>query len=320
MSDILVEVKNIKKYFNVKKGFFGQNQSNKAVDGVNFDIRTGETLSLVGESGCGKSTTGRLVLKLLPLTGGDVFFEGKQITNYSDNEMRPLRKNMQMIFQDPYSSLNPRIKIKELIAEPLLVHTDMTKEERYKKVEELLDIVGLDKENMEKYSHEFSGGQRQRIGIARALSVNPKLIVADEPVSSLDVSIQSQVLNLMQDLQKEFGLTYLFISHNLSVVEHISTRVCVMYLGKIVEVATRDDLYANPLHPYTKALLSAVPKPDPTIKQKRLILQGDIPSPVNPPSGCNFHTRCPNCMDICKTEMPETKDFGNGHKAACHLL
>ncbi|MBE6011073.1 ABC transporter ATP-binding protein [Anaeropeptidivorans aminofermentans] len=319
MSKVLVEVKDLKKEFEVKKGFMAKKQSLKAVDGISFDIHEGETLSLVGESGCGKSTTGRLVLKLLPLTSGKVIFDGADITNFDDNKMRPLRKNMQMIFQDPYSSLNPRIKVKDLISEPLLVHTDMSKKDRYDKVRELLEIVGLDGDNMEKYAHEFSGGQRQRIGIARALSVNPKLIVADEPVSSLDVSIQSQVLNLMQDLQEEFGLTYLFISHNLSVVEHISNRVCVMYLGRLVEIATRDDLYAAPKHPYTKALLSAVPIPDPEVKQNRLILKGDIPSPVNPPSGCNFHTRCPDCMEICKREAPPVKDFGNGHKAACHL-
>lgn len=319
MSKILVEVKDLKKHFQVSKGFLGKPQSLKAVDGISFDIKEGETLSLVGESGCGKSTTGRLVLKLLPITAGEVSFNGTNITNYSDAKMRPLRKNMQMIFQDPYSSLNPRIKVKELVGEPLLVHTEMTKEERNERVAELLEIVGLDKENMEKYPHEFSGGQRQRIGIARALSVNPKLIVADEPVSALDVSVQSQVLNLMQDLQKEFGLTYLFISHNLSVVEHISDRVCVMYLGKIVEIATRDDIYENPMHPYTKALLSAVPVPDPTVKNNRLILQGDIPSAVNPPSGCNFHTRCPNVMEICKQETPVPVDFGNGHKVSCHL-
>lgn len=319
MSKVLVEVKDLKKEFEVKKGLMAKKQSLKAVDGISFDIHEGETLSLVGESGCGKSTTGRLVLKLLPLTSGKVIFDGADITNFDDNKMRPLRKNMQMIFQDPYSSLNPRIKVKDLISEPLLVHTDMSKKDRYDKVRELLEIVGLDGDNMEKYAHEFSGGQRQRIGIARALSVNPKLIVADEPVSSLDVSIQSQVLNLMQDLQEEFGLTYLFISHNLSVVEHISNRVCVMYLGRLVEIATRDDLYAAPKHPYTKALLSAVPIPDPEVKQNRLILKGDIPSPVNPPSGCNFHTRCPDCMEICKREAPPVKDFGNGHKAACHL-
>lgn len=319
MSKTLVKVEGLKKTFEVKKGFMGQKQQLKAVDGIDFEINEGETLSLVGESGCGKSTTGRLLLKLLAPTGGRILFGKTDVTNYTNNQMRPLRKHMQMIFQDPYSSLNPRIKIKDLISEPLLVHTDLSQAERYKKVEELLEIVGLDREYMEKYPHEFSGGQRQRIGIARAISVHPKLLVADEPVSALDVSIQSQVLNLMQDLQKEMGLAYLFISHDLSVVEHISTRVCVMYLGRIVEMAGRDELYGRPLHPYTKALLSAVPVADPTVKRERILLQGDIPSPVNPPAGCNFHTRCPNCQDICKTLMPVSADMGNGHIVSCHL-
>lgn len=319
MSKTLVKVSDLKKTFEVKKGFMGKKQHLKAVDGVSFEIKEGETLSLVGESGCGKSTTGRLLLKLLQPTSGTIILDGTDVTNYTDNQIRPMRKSMQMIFQDPYSSLNPRIKIKDLISEPLLVHTDMSREERYGKVAELLEIVGLDKENMEKYPHEFSGGQRQRIGIARAISIHPKLLIADEPVSALDVSIQSQVLNLMQDLQHEMGLAYLFISHDLSVVEHISNRVCVMYLGRIAETATRDELYANPMHPYTRALLSAVPVADPEIKKKRILLQGDIPSPVNPPSGCNFHTRCPECRDICRTQVPAPVDVGGGHIVNCHL-
>lgn len=320
MPGILVEARDLKKHFQVRAGLLGKKQALKAVDGISFHVNEGETLSLVGESGCGKSTTGRAILNLLPITGGQVIFDGEDITNINEDRMRAKRKNMQMVFQDPYSSLNPRIKIKDLVSEPLLVHTDMDKSARYKKAAELLEIVGLSKESMEKYAHEFSGGQRQRIGIARAISVNPKLIVADEPVSALDVSVQSQVLNLMQDLQRDLKLTYLFISHNLSVVEHISNRVCVMYLGKIVEMADKAELYKNPLHPYTKALLSAVPIPDPTRKRSRIILKGDIPSPVNPPSGCNFHTRCYDAMDICVNTAPLAKDTGNGHVVSCHLF
>jgi len=318
MSDVLVEAIDIKKHFMVRSGLFGK-QPLKAVDGVSFQILKGETLSLVGESGCGKSTIGRLVLKLLPVTYGKVLMDGEDITYIRERHMRPRRKHMQMVFQDPYASLNPRMRVKDLISEPLLVHTDMDKASRYEKAEELLDVVGLTKESMNKYPHEFSGGQRQRIGIARAISVNPRLIVADEPVSALDVSIQSQVLNLMQDLQHELNLTYLFISHNLSVVEHISNRICVMYLGKIVEMADKDKLYGNPTHPYTKALLSAVPIPDPKHRRNRIILKGDIPSPANPPSGCSFHTRCNNAMDICTKEAPPVTQICEGHSVYCHL-
>ena len=319
MPGCLVEAVNLKKHFFVRSGILGRKQALKAVDGLSFKIMEGETLSLVGESGCGKSTIGRLILRLLPVTGGQILLDGIDITNIREEQMRPKRKNMQMVFQDPYASLNPRIKIKDLVSEPLLVHTDMDRAARYEKAKNLLEVVGLPKESMNKYAHEFSGGQRQRIGIARAISVNPRLIVADEPVSALDVSIQSQVLNLMLDLQRDLKLAYLFISHNLSVVEHISNRICVMYLGKIVETADKAKLYKNPLHPYTKALFSAVPIPDPTRKRNRIILKGDIPSPVNPPSGCNFHTRCHEMMDICKTTQPPTKDIGDGHIVSCHL-
>ena len=316
----LVEVHDIKKHFQVsKKGILGGKAYVKAVDGVSFDIYKGEVLSLVGESGCGKSTTGRLLLKLLSATDGTVKFQGEDITNLKESVMREKRREMQMIFQDPYQSLNPRMRIRDLIAEPLLVHENMTKAQRYKRVGELLEQVGLPKTSMDKFAHEFSGGQRQRIGIARAISVNPKLIIADEPVSALDVSVQSQVLNLMQDLQADLGLTYLFISHNLSVVEHISDRIAVMYLGKIVEISSKQDLYENPMHPYTKALLSAVPIPDPTRERNRIILKGDIPSPINPPSGCHFHTRCHDCMEKCKTEVPILKKMNDDHYVACHL-
>jgi oligopeptide/dipeptide ABC transporter ATP-binding protein len=320
MSECLVEAIELKKYFEVRSGVLGKKRPLKAVDGVSFKIMEGETLSLVGESGCGKSTIGRLVLKLLPVTGGKILLNGVDVTNMSENQIRSKRKNMQMVFQDPYASLNPRIRIKDLVSEPLLVHTDMDKSARYEKARELLEIVGLSKDSMEKFAHEFSGGQRQRIGIARAISVNPRLIVADEPVSALDVSIQSQVLNLLLDLQRDLKLTFLFISHNLSVVEHISDRICVMYLGKIVETANKTKLYDNPMHPYTRALFSAVPIPDPTRKRNRIILKGDIPSPVNPPPGCSFHTRCNNVMDICKTITPTMQDVGEGHMVSCHMF
>ena len=311
----ILEVENLTKHFKLSG-----KQIVHAVDGVSFAIPKGKTLGLVGESGCGKSTTGRLVNHILVPDSGEVWFDGKDISKYTEKEMRPLRKDIQMIFQDPYGALNPRIKIQDQIGEPLLIHTNMSAGERLKKVHELLEIVGMNPMHGERYPHEFSGGQLQRVGIARALTVNPKLIIADEPVSALDVSIQAQVLNLMQDLQEQYKLTYLFISHDLSVVEMISDRIGVMYLGTIVETAPKADLYAHPEHPYTQALLSAVPIADPTREKKRIILKGDLPSPVNPPKGCLFHTRCPYCTEKCKTERPEFKEISNGHFVKCHRV
>lgn len=281
-------------------------------------MKKGETLSIVGESGCGKSTTGRVLMKLLDATEGRIVFEGQDITDLTDDEIRPLRKEFQMVFQDPYASLNPRLTVKEIIEEPLIVH-NIEKSKRAARVIELLEVVGLNRYHANRYPHEFSGGQRQRIGIARALAVNPKLIIADEPVSALDVSIQSQILNLLKDLQEQYNLTYVFIAHDLSVVEHISDRVGVMYLGRLVELADRDGLFGEPLHPYTKALLSAVPIPDPTLKRERILLKGDIPSPANPPSGCTFHTRCPFAQQLCKDQVPEFRELGEGHFVACHF-
>lgn len=318
VNEPLVSVKDAVKTFSANKGGFGKKKYVHAVNDVSFDIMPGETFSLVGESGCGKSTTGRLIDHLLVPDSGEIWFEGKEISKISQNEMRPLRADIQMIFQDPYGSLNPRMKIQDLIAEPLLIHTNMSAGERLKKVQELLEIVGLSAAHGERYPHEFSGGQRQRIGIARALTVQPKLIIADEPVSALDVSIQAQVLNLMQQLQKDFNLTYLFISHDLSVVEMISDRIAVMYLGTIVETAPKKELYSNPRHPYTNALLSAVPIPDPEKEKKRIILQGDLPSTTNPPKGCLFHTRCPYCTDKCRAERPKAQSVGENHMIKCH--
>ena len=318
--DTLLEVTNLKKHFPIKGGVFSKTIGHVyAVDGISFTLKHGETLGLVGESGCGKSTTGRTVLRLIEPTDGEVLFENQRVTDLDKGEMRALRREMQIIFQDPYASLNPRMTVGSIIGEPLEIHKIAKGAEKEEQVASLLQKVGLRAEDMRKYPHEFSGGQRQRIGIARALGLNPKLIVCDEPVSALDVSIQAQVINLLGDLQEEFGLSYLFIAHNLNVVEHISNRVAVMYLGKIVELASDIDLYANPQHPYTEALLSAVPIPDPTLKKKRIILEGDVPSPINPPSGCHFHTRCPYKEKICEEVEPEFKDIGDGHWVACHL-
>lgn len=309
----LVQVREMVKHFPIENS----DDVVRAVDGISFDIFSGETLGLVGESGCGKSTVGRCLLRLYEPTSGEVWFEDENIIELGNKELQKLRREMQIIFQDPYASLNPRLNIYSTVSEPLLIHGIGNKESRKKMVAELLAKVGLDPKYMSRYPHEFSGGQRQRIGIARALALNPKLIIADEPVSALDVSVQAQVVNLLQDLQQEFGLTFLFISHGLSVVEHISNRVAVMYLGKIVEIAESKTLYHNPLHPYTQALLSAIPIPDPKRKRDRIVLEGDVPTPINPPSGCRFRTRCPIAIDECAKIEPVLKEIENGHFSAC---
>ncbi len=318
----LLEIKNLKKYFPVKEGVFRKTVAHvKAVDDISFFIKRGETLGLVGESGCGKSTAGRTILRLLEATEGEIWFEGKNLLDLDKKELREMRKEMQIIFQDPYASLNPRMTVADIVGEPIDIHNlASSKKERNDRVAEILDTVGLGPEYMKRYPHEFSGGQRQRIGVARALAVDPSLIIADEPVSALDVSIQAQVINLLQDLQTDFDLTYLFIAHDLSVVKHISDRVAVMYLGKIVELADKKELFDDPKHPYTQSLLSAIPVADPTYEKERIILEGDVPSPVDPPSGCRFHPRCPYAMDVCSEIEPEFKDYGDGHYAACHLL
>ena len=311
--ETLISVRGLVKHFPVE----GSDDVVRAVDGVSFDIYAGETLGLVGESGCGKSTVGRCLLRLIEPTAGEVIFEGQDVLSLDKKRMRALRREMQIIFQDPYASLNPRMKVGDIIAEPLVIHNQGTKSERRDRVASLLRRVGLDPAYMNRYAHEFSGGQRQRIGVARTLALQPKLIVADEPVSALDVSVQAQVVNLLQELQDEFKLTYLFISHGLAVVEHISTRVAVMYLGRIVEIADAAELYARPLHPYTQALLSAIPIPDPRQKRNRIILQGDVPTPINPPSGCRFRTRCPLAIEECAHVDPELREVAPGHHVAC---
>lgn len=319
----LLKVEHLHKEFPTGSGFMGGKFSKKVVSAVNdlsFEIRSGETFGLVGESGCGKSTTGRAIMHLDPPTSGKVYFEGRDISKMNKKELKAMRREMQFIFQDPYASLNPRMTIGEIISEPMVIHGIGTSEERIERVRELLDVVGLNPEHINRYPHEFSGGQRQRVGIARSFILRPKLIICDEPVSALDVSIQAQVLNLLKDLQKQYGTAYLFIAHDLSVVQHISDRVAVMYLGKMVELSDWKSLYAEPNHPYTQALLSAVPIPDPDVQQnrKRIILAGDPPSPIDPPSGCRFHTRCPIAQAKCSEETPEFREIGEGHYCACH--
>ncbi|TDT51065.1 ABC transporter ATP-binding protein [Fonticella tunisiensis] len=320
-NEVLLEVKDLKKYFPVKKGFISKKVNYvKAVDGVSFTLRKGETLGLVGESGCGKSTTGRTILRLIEPTDGIINFDGENIVSLNKKELRKKRKDMQIIFQDPYSSLNPRLTAGEIIGRAIDVNNLAKGKERERRINELLDIVGLGARFYNRYPNEFSGGQRQRIGIARALACNPKLIVCDEPISALDVSIQAQIINLLQDIQDEFQLTYLFIAHNLAVVKHISDNIAVMYLGKIVEMADKNELFENPHHPYTKALLSAILSPNPKDKKERIKLEGDVPSPMNIPKGCRFYNRCPNKSKICSEVEPELKDMGGGHLTACHNI
>ena len=320
MAEDLLKVEGLKQYYPVSDGLFGTKAFVKAVDGVDFEVKKGEVFGIVGESGCGKSTLGKAICKLIEPTDGKIILDGEDIRNYNSKKMRGVRKKVQMVFQDPYASLNPRMSIHDILAEPLQIHgLASSKQEIDEAVVRLLREVGMDDYHARRYPHEFSGGQRQRIGIARALAVRPQLIIADEPVSALDVSIQSQVLNLMNKLKKEYHLTYIFIAHDLSVVEHISDRIGVMYLGNFVEEANKDNLYKNPMHPYTQALLSAVPIPDPTVKKERIILEGSIPSAINPPTGCKFHTRCPKCMEICKKEAPKKYQVGEDHFVYCHL-
>jgi oligopeptide transport system ATP-binding protein len=321
--NVLLRVDQLKMHFPIMRGVIRhQVGAVKAVDGVSFDVRRGETFGLVGESGCGKSTTGRVILQLYRATSGKVNFDGLELTELKAEEVRRLRPRMQMIFQDPYASLNPRLTVGQLISEPLEIHLGMSSRQRTERVRELLELVGLNPKFDRRYPHEFSGGQRQRIGVARALALNPEFIICDEPISALDVSVQAQVVNLLEDLQEKLELTYLFIAHDLSMVRHISTRVAVMYLGKLMEMAPREELYENPLHPYTQALLSAVPVPDPVVeaKRERIILEGDVPSPASPPPGCVFNTRCPLAVEICRQEVPEYRQVRPGHFVACHLV
>ena len=318
--DYILQVKNLKKHFPIKKGLFSRTVGAvRAVDGISFNIKRGTTMGLVGESGCGKSTVGKTLLRLHPKTDGEVIFNGKEVFSLSKKELQAMRPKMQLIFQDPYSSLSPRLPVAEIIGEAVREHKLVPASEYDAYIDRIMKNCGLQPYHKDRYPHEFSGGQRQRICIARALALNPDFIVCDEPVSALDVSIQAQIINLLEDLQDEYGLTYLFISHDLSVVEHISDTVGVMYLGSMVEYADKKDIFSNPLHPYTQALFSAAPMPDPNYKMNRIILEGSIPSPANPPKGCKFHPRCRNCMDICKSVAPELKDMGNGHMVCCHL-
>lgn len=321
MSETILKVDGLKKYFPIKGGIFQRTVGHvKAVDGVSFEIKKGETLGIVGESGCGKSTTGRTILRLNEKTDGSIIYKGMDISEISKRELRKLRSDMQIVFQDPYSSLNPRMTVGETIGEAAIHHGIVSKGEAKTLVLETMRLCGLSDHQIDRYPHEFSGGQRQRIGIARALILNPTFVVADEPVSALDVSIQAQIINLLSDLQEKKDITYMFISHDLGVIEHLCTNVGVMYLGSMVETAPKKELYSNPLHPYTQALFSAIPIPDPTLKKKRIILTGDIPSPSNPPSGCKFHTRCPHVMEICKEECPKYKSVEKDHFVACHLV
>jgi oligopeptide/dipeptide ABC transporter ATP-binding protein len=319
---VLLRVEHLKKYFSIKRGIIFKREIGRvhAVDDVSIEIKAGETLGLVGESGCGKSTLGRCIIRLLELTSGSVTFDGKDISKLSRRALRPIRGELQMVFQDPYASLNPRKRVGTIIADPLRIHGRISRGQIRERVRELLKLVGLSPEHVNRYPHEFSGGQRQRIGVARALALNPKLIIADEPVSALDVSIRAQVINLLDDLQDDLGLTYIFIAHDLGVVRHVSDRIAVMYLGKIVEISPAEELYKRPIHPYTEALLSAVPIPDPKISAQRqqVVLEGDVPSPISPPSGCRFHPRCKYATDICSQTEPQLTDHGAGHQAACH--
>ncbi|MFJ5766111.1 ABC transporter ATP-binding protein [Lysinibacillus sp. NPDC093210] len=320
MPNSILKVENLQKSFQIAGGLFQKKQFVNAVIDVSFEIEEGTTFSLVGESGCGKSTTGRLITRLIEPTNGSIVVNGKEVATAKPSELKHLRQTVQMIFQDPYASLNPRMKVKELVGEPLEIHTKFSKAEREKLVLEMLEIVGLNADHADRYAHEFSGGQRQRLGIARALITKPKLIIADEPVSALDVSIQSQILNLLKQLQQEYKISYLFISHDLSVVEHISHYIGVMYLGSIVEIGRKETIFNDPKHPYTKALIASVPIADPTLRKKKIVLTGDIPNPKNPPSGCTFHTRCPFASDICKQAIPEMKKINEEQSVACHFV